>query len=141
MPVLSTADALAFIASAPRTGKLATVRKDGSPHVVPVWVAVDGDEIVFNTGRDSAKAKAMVRDPRVSLCFDDETPPFTFVTVAGTVTLTSDLDEMLHWATIIGGRYMGADRADEYGRRNAVPEELLVRVTPTRVVGVKDIAD
>ena len=141
MPALSTADALAFIASAPRTGKLATVRKDGSPHVVPVWVAVDGDEIVFNTGRDSAKAKAMVRDPRVSLCFDDETPPFTFVTVAGTVTLTSDLDEMLRWATIIGGRYMGADRADEYGRRNAVPEELLVRVTPTRVVGVKDIAD
>lgn len=141
MPALSTADALAFIASAPRTGKLATVRKDGSAHVVPVWVAVDGDEIVFNTGRDSAKAKAMVRDPRVSLCFDDETPPFTFVTVAGTVTLTSDLDEMLRWATIIGGRYMGADRADEYGRRNAVPEELLVRVTPTRVVGVKDIAD
>ena len=141
MPALSTADALAFIASAPRTGKLATVRKDGSAHVVPVWVAVDGDEIVFNTGRDSAKAKAMVRDPRVSLCFDDETPPFTFVTVAGTVTLTSDPAEMLHWATIIGGRYMGADRADEYGRRNAVPEEVLVRVTPTRVVGVKDIAD
>jgi hypothetical protein len=74
---MSTADALAFIAERPRTAKLATVKPDGSPHVVPVWVAVDGEELVFMTGRDTAKGRAMARDPRISMCFDDESPPFS----------------------------------------------------------------
>jgi hypothetical protein len=36
---------------------------------------------------------------------------------------------------------MGADRADEYGRRNGVPPELVVRVTPTRIIAKMDIAN
>lgn len=44
-------------------------------------------------------------------------------------------------ATRIGGRYMGADRADEYGRRNAVSPEQLVRVTPTRILAKVEVAD
>ena len=134
-------EAFAFVAARARTAKLAVVRKDGSPHVAPVWVAVDGHELVFNTGRETLKGKAMRRDPRVSMCFDDEAPPFAFVTVRGTVEITDDLDEMLEWATRIGGRYMGEDRADEYGRRNAVPGELLVRLTPERIVGMSGVAD
>ena len=87
------------------------------------------------------KGRAIRRDPRVAMSFDDETPPFAFVTVAGTADVIDDLDELLRWATIIGGRYMGEDQAERYGRRNAVPEELLVAVTPTRVTGAVDIAD
>jgi hypothetical protein len=45
------------------------------------------------------------------------------------------------WAARIGGRYMGADRAEEFGARNGVPGELLVRVTPERVVSARDVAD
>jgi hypothetical protein len=55
-------------------------------------------------------------------------------------TTSTDLDDLLTWATRIAGRYMGADRADEYGRRNAVPPEMVVRVTPTKVVAQKDVA-
>ena len=44
-------------------------------------------------------------------------------------------------ATAVGGRYMGADRAGEFGARNAVPGELVVRITPTHVVARADIAD
>jgi PPOX class probable F420-dependent enzyme len=131
----------AFIAASPRTAKLATVRRDGSPHVVPVWVVVDGRELVFTVGEASVKAKMMRREPRVSMCFDDETPPFTFVSLDGTVTITEDLDELLVWATRIGSRYMGADRADAFGRRNAVPGELLVRFHPTRIVGHAAVSD
>ena len=134
-------EAFAFVAARARTAKLAVVRKDGSPHVAPVWVAVDGHELVFNTGRDTLKGKAMRRDPRVSMCFDDEAPPFAFVIVAGTVTFDDDPDELLRWATTIGGRYMGEERAEEYGRRNAVPGELLVRLTPTKVIGESGVAD
>ena len=83
-----------FVAATPaRTAKLAIVRKDGSPHVAPVWVELDGDDIVFMTSADTVKGKAILRDPRVSLCFDDERPPFSFVSIAGTASLSTDPDE------------------------------------------------
>ena len=131
-----------FVAALPaRTAKLAVVRADGSPHVAPVWVDLDGDDIVFMTAADTIKGKAVLRDPRVSLCFDDETPPFAFAIVNGTATTSTDPDELLAWATRIGGRYMGAEQADAYGRRNAVPPEMVVRVRVTRVVAKVDVAD
>ena len=131
----------AFVAALPaRTAKLAIVRADGSPHVAPVWVDLDGDDIVFMTSADTVKGKAILRDPRVCLCFDDERPPFSFVTVAGTATTSTDPGELLTWATRIGGRYMGADQAQAYGQRNAVPPEMVVRVRPTKVTAKVDVA-
>jgi hypothetical protein len=130
-----------FVDAVPaRTAKLATVRADGRPHVTPVWVARDGDDLLFTTHETSLKGKAIARDPRVCLCFDDEAPPFSFVMVEGTATTSRDPDQLLHWATSIAGRYMGGDRADEYGRRNGVRGELLVRVTPTNVVARRGVA-
>jgi PPOX class probable F420-dependent enzyme len=131
-----------FVGQSPaRTGKLAVTRADGSPHVTPIWVVLDGDQVVFTTGGDSLKAKAIRRDPRVCICWDDDRPPFAFATVFGTAELIDDLDTVRHWATVIGGRYMGADRAQEYGERNGVPTELTVRVTVTRVLAAYDVAD
>jgi PPOX class probable F420-dependent enzyme len=130
-----------FVSEQPaRTAKLAVVRADGSPHVAPIWVALDGSEIVFTTSAATIKGKAVLRDPRVCLCWDDERPPFSFVTVAGTATVVDDQAELLRWSTLIAGRYMGQDRADEYGR-NAVPPEMLVRVTPTKIVAKVDVAN
>lgn len=131
-----------FVSALPaRTAKLAIVRKDGSPHVAPVWVDLDGDEIVFMTSADTIKGKAILRDGRVSLCWDDEAPPFSFVTVAGTTTTSTDPDDLLRWGTRIAARYMGADQAEAYGRRNAVPPEMVVRVTPTAVSAKVNVAD
>ena len=139
---MSRDEALQFIASLPaRTAKLATVRADGRPHVAPIWIALDGDQILFNTGENTAKGKAIRRDPRVALCFDDERPPFSFVVYEGEAEIVDDPDQLLLWATEIARRYMGDELAEQYGRRNAVPGELLVRVTPTRISGVADIAD
>lgn len=139
---LSEAEWLAFVTFGTRTAALATVRRDGRPHVAPIWFVLDDDDtVVFTTGADSVKGKTLQRDPRVSLSVDDSTPPFTFVLIEGLATLSRDLDEMLGWATKIGGRYMGVDQADVFGRRNAVEGELLVRVAPTRVIARKNIAD
>ena len=90
----------------PRTAKLAIVRYDGSPHVAPVWVDVDGETIVFMTSAESVKGKAILRDPRVALCWDDELPPFSFLSIAGSATTSTDPEQLLYWATRIGGRYM-----------------------------------
>ncbi len=137
---LSPSDALDWAFAKPRTAKLGTVSPSGAPHVAPIWVARDGDRIVFNTGRDSAKGRAIARDPRVSLCFDDEAPPFGFVQVQGRAEIVDDDAAKLEWATRIGGRYMGEEVGEQFGRRNAVPEELLVVVTPTKIIGFTDMA-
>ncbi|WP_328940536.1 PPOX class F420-dependent oxidoreductase [Streptomyces sp. NBC_00250] len=130
-----------FVSEGTRTGKLATVRDDGSPHVVPVWFLLDGDEFVFNTGKDTVKGRNLARDGRVSLCVDDDTPPFAFVSLSGHAELSENTAELRHWAGRIGARYMGEDRADEFGERNAVPGELLVRVRIHKVVAQAGVAD
>jgi hypothetical protein len=63
------------------------------------------------------------------------------VLVQGTAAWSDDLDDMLGWATKIGARYMGADRAEEFGRRNAVPGEILVRLIPARIVAKANVSD
>lgn len=137
-----------FVEALPaRTCKVAVTRLDGSPHVAPVWVDLDRgggpdgeDQVVFMTSADTLKGKSILRDGRVALCFDDERPPFAFVTIAGSATTSTDADDLLTWGTRIGGRYMGAEHAEAYGRRNAVPPEMVVRVTPTRVTAKIDVA-
>jgi PPOX class probable F420-dependent enzyme len=130
-----------FLLEGTRTGKLAVSRVDGRPHVTPTWFTLDGDELVLTTAETSVKAKAIRRDPRVAMCVDDQEPPYSYVLVEGTATLSDDLDELRRCATAVGGRYMGPDRADEFGARNAVPGELLVRITPTHIIARAEIAD
>jgi PPOX class probable F420-dependent enzyme len=130
-----------FMLDRSRTAVLATVRADGRPHAAPIWFDLDGDTLVFTTGESTVKGHNMRRDPRVSLCIDEEEPPFHFVLIQGTSELTAGDPDLLYWATRIGGRYMGVDRAGEYGRRNAVEGELLARVTPQKIVAYKNISD
>jgi PPOX class probable F420-dependent enzyme len=124
----------AFLLVGTRTANVATVRIDGRPHVTPVWFVLDGDDIIFNTGATSVKGRTLRRDPRVSLSVDDATPPYSFVVIEGIAEISDDLDAMLPWSTAIGGRYMGTDQAEQFGRRNAVEGELLVRVHPQRTI-------
>ena len=134
-------DVIAFLSEGTRTGMLGYVAADGRPLVAPVWFVVEDGQLVFNTGKDTAKGRALGRDPRVVVCVDDPHPPFSFVQVQGIATLSEDPDDLVAVATKTGGRYMGADKADEYGRRNGVPGELVVRVRPTKVINVFDLAE
>ena len=138
---MSKDEYLAFLSQGTRTGKLATFRRDGRPHVVPVWFVLDGEILVFTTGAQTVKGRRILLDPRVALCVDDERPPFSFVTVEGLAEATDNPPEMLEWSTRIAGRYMGEALAETYGKRNAVDGELLVRVTPTKVIAIKALAD
>ncbi len=131
----------AFVSQGTRTGKLSTVRADGSPHVAPIWFLLDGDDLVFNTGKDTVKGRNIARDGRVALCVDDDAPPFAFVVLQGRAELSEDLEQVRHWAARIGGRYMGEDRAEEFGARNGVPGELLVRVRVDKVLAYAAVSD
>jgi PPOX class probable F420-dependent enzyme len=129
-----------FLMHGTRTAKVATTMRSGQPHVMPVWFVLDGEEIVFNTGANSVKGRNLRRDPRIALVVDDDVAPYGFVHIRGHVEISEDMDELLRFATEIGARYMGRDRAEEFGRRNAVPGELLVRVHAERVIAETDVA-
>ena len=122
------------------TGKLATVKKDGSSHVVPIWFVLDyrNNEdkigtIFFTTFVGSVKAENIQRDNRISMCIDDQTPPFTFVTIHGTAKLYPyKQKEVLKWATRIAKRYMGKNDSKAYGERNSGEGAVLVQIKPTK---------
>ncbi|MBT2377734.1 pyridoxamine 5-phosphate oxidase [Streptomyces sp. CB00316] len=131
----------AFLSEGTRTAKVSTVRTDGSPHVAPVWFLLDGDSLVFNTGRKSVKGRNLERDGRVSLCVDDDRPPYAFAVVQGRAELSEDPEELLRWATRIAERYVGPEAAEEFGRRNGVAGELVVRVRIDKVIALAGLAD
>jgi len=139
---MDEAEVRSFLRHPVRTATVATTRKDGRPHAAPVWYDVDDDgTIVFNTGATTVKGHAIRRTGEVALVVQDDQPPFSFVMIEGPAAWSDDLDDVRVWAARIGGRYMGADRAEEYGARNGVPGELVVRVTPVRVTSAADLAD
>ena len=140
MASLSDAAVRDFLSHGTRTGKLGFLAASGRPLVAPVWFVVEGDSLVFNTGRDTVKGRALARDQRASLCVDLEEPPYAFVQVQGVAELSEDPDELVRTATAIAARYMGAGRATEFGQRNAVPGELVVRLRPARVLANFDVA-
>lgn len=131
-----------FLLQGTFTGKLGTINKNGSPHIVPIWFILDNkDHILFTTGDTSVKAKNIQRDNRVRLCIDDQVPLFSFVTIDGNAEIISNKPtEIYKWAKIIAARYMGNDKAEEYGKRNSSEGEFLIKIKPTKVIGQKDIA-
>jgi PPOX class probable F420-dependent enzyme len=124
----------AFLSARTRTGKLAYTGADGRPLVTPIWFIVEDGDLIFNTAKESAKGKALARDPRTTICVDLEEPPYGFVQVQGNAELSEDLGELVRTATAIAARYMGEDRAEDFGKRNGVPGELVVRLRPTKVI-------
>lgn len=130
----------AFVTRGAPTGRFATVGADGTPNISPVWYVFDGEDFLFTTGAATAKVRNLRRSPRASLCVADDSPPFAYVEVRGDVTFSDDLDDLLDVATRAGARYMGAAKAEEFGKRNAVPGELVVRLHPTKVIAYGDVA-
>ncbi|MFF7208966.1 PPOX class F420-dependent oxidoreductase [Streptomyces sp. NPDC008238] len=131
----------AFVSAGTRTGKLATTRADGTPHVAPVWFLLDGDDVVFNTGKATVKGRNITRDGRIALCVDDDRPPFAYVVLQGRTEVSEDPGPLREWATRIAARYMGDDVAEAFGARNGVPGELLVRMRIDKVLAESGVAD
>jgi PPOX class probable F420-dependent enzyme len=142
MKTMTAEEARRFLLDIPRTGKLASTREDGRPHVTPVWFDLDGEVLVFTTWHQSLKTKNLQRSPTISLCVDDEKPPYAYVIFEGTVKFVDVTEEeRLYWATRIATRYMGEELGVTFGKRNGVPGELIVRATPTKIIAHKGIAE
>jgi PPOX class probable F420-dependent enzyme len=148
MSEMSKTEIRRFLKKDTFTGKLATVKKDGSPHVVPIWFVLDyqndkdtSGNIYFTTFSGSVKAENIQRDNRISICIDDQTPPFSFVAIYGTAKLYPyKQKEVLKWATRIAQRYVGKKDSKAYGKRNSGEGAILVQIKPKKITAEKDVA-
>lgn len=108
---------------------LATLNPDGSPQTSVVWIARDGDDLLFSTLRDRAKARNLARDPRASVSVWSSDNEESYAEIRGTVTIVEDVDRAL--ANTLARKYHGRDfPADAPGQVRVV-----LRLTPTKVTG------
>src|SRR5713226_7714229 len=112
---MSHSEIISFLEQGTQTAKVATVNKNGTCHIVPVWFILDGNDIIFSTGKESTKGKHLLHDNRVTICVDDQTPPYSFVTIFGNAELTEEQpQELVKWTTRIAKRYVGEENAERY---------------------------
>lgn len=136
---MSPDEARAFLAEGRRTAKVATVRADGMPHVVPLWFVVDGDDLVLATGGGTAKVRHLRASPKVAVCVEDDRPPYAFVTVFGEARLQQRPPDLLVWTTRIAARYVRDAQAEAVGRRHAEWDDTLIRVPLTQMIARAEI--
>ena len=139
MALITDPEVSAFLQAGTRTGKLSYTGADGRPLVAPVWFIIEDGRVVFNTGKETAKGRALARDSRATLCVDLEEPPYAYVQVQGDAELSEDPGELLRTATAIAARYVGMESAEKFGKRNGAPGELVVRLQPTKVLATFDV--
>jgi len=114
---------------------LATLGPAGEPVLTPIWYLYRDGRILMRTGAQSIKALNAARDPRVTICVQDERPPYKSVTVHGKASIEPAQEGM---GTDIARHYLGAVGGAVYVRttREAVEqsEEITLAVTPERVL-------
>ena len=112
---------------------LATLMGDGSPHVAPVWVDIEGDTILINTAEGRVKEKNVKRDKRVALSIFDHQNPYHMVSIRGIVTdiTTEGADKHIDK---LAKKYFGLD---EYPYRTPDEKRIIVKIKPEKIHHMK----
>jgi PPOX class probable F420-dependent enzyme len=127
---MSPADREQFLADL-HVGVLSIERADGPPLTVPIWYMYEpGGELWFLTELDSLKGRLLQKSMRFSLCAQSETPPYKYVTVEGTATI-SEADQELH-SRPMAHRYLGVKQGDRYVDSGSDSNSVRVATTPDR---------
>lgn len=121
----------AFLAQ-PRVAAVATIDPDGQPHVVPTWYEYDGGQIVFHTGRQSRKYRNLRRDPRLTFCCEDRTPPYKAAVVKGRATWEERADD--DGTRRMAVHYLGETLGNRYADSLKGSVVVVVRVHPEKVL-------
>lgn len=114
----------------PVIANVATVGSDGSPHVTPVWVDIDGDDVMINTAEGRAKTRNLRRSARVGISVVDPKDPYRVVSLQGSVAdiTTDDADAHIDR---LARKYLGVDA---YPMRQPGEQRVKVRIRPERVL-------
>jgi PPOX class probable F420-dependent enzyme len=117
--------------AAPYIAVVATVHRNGAPHLTPNWYRYDGKVLTLITRTDRLKYHNLQRDPRISVCIYDPPVASNYVVISGTATC-SDQDIWDEARRIIE-RYRAPEEVDDYLARWKTEPRVLVTVTPERV--------
>lgn len=140
MRVMTEQQWRAFISEGVRYGKLSTVRKNGRPHIAPLWFVPDGDGLLFTTGINTVKGRNLARSGYAALLVHDDRTPYRYVSIEGPVSISQDRQETLRWAIAVARRYVGPGKAEELGTNNVtVNNEVGVRLTVEKVTALDEL--
>lgn len=109
---------------------VATLRKDGTPHITPVWVDVDGDEVVLNSARGRRWPENLRRDERVTLAVPNWQNPYEYVAIRGRLATITEDGADAH-IDAMAKKYLGQDA---YPFRQPGEQRIIVRIRPERVI-------
>ena len=111
---------------------IATLSKDGSPHVTPVWTELVDDLIFINTFETSAKNRHITIDKRIALSIVEQTNPFSMVTIKGKVIeqTTEGADEHLKR---LAKKYLGIGK---YYYRKPNHKRIILKIQPEKIMGL-----
>lgn len=110
---------------------VATIRRDGTPHLTTTWYRWDGEAFWLSTNRDRAKYAHLRRDARLSLLVDDP-PRETSVAAYGRAEFAAFDDEAYSGALAIVRRYV--DDPEGYLAEREGEPRVLIRMRPERLV-------
>ena len=113
----------------PVLASLATIAADGSPQITPLWIDVDGDDLLINTARGRAKERNLARSPRVAVCVIDPDDPYNVLAVHGTVIEITAEGADAH-IDFLAQKYLGVD---SYPNRTADEVRVKVRIRTDRI--------
>ncbi len=123
MPDILSPKARELIAR-PVLASLTTLNPNGSPQVTPIWVDLDGDDLLFNTAEGRVKARNLHRDPRVAVSVIDPEDPYNVVALRGSVAdITTDGADA--HIDSLAKKYLGVDT---YPMRSEGEVRIKVRV-------------
>lgn len=108
---------------------LATIMKDGSPQVSPVWADYDDNHILVNTAEGRIKHKNILRDPRVAISIVDQNNPLDVAIIRGKVVETIPDYDYKH-ADRLAKKYMGKEM---YPFRTKGEKRTILKIRPERV--------
>jgi PPOX class probable F420-dependent enzyme len=121
---------MAYLA-APHIAVVATVSRNGTPHLTPNWYRYNGKVLTLITRTDRLKYLNLQRDNRISVCIYDPPVASNYVVISGTATC-SDQD-IWDGARRIIERYRSPNEVDDYLARWQTEPRVLVTVTPERI--------
>ena len=111
-------------------GHLATVMKDGTPQVTPVWVDYDGTHVRFNSAKGRLKDKNARRNPHVAISVQDPENPYRYITVRGDIVEVTENGADAHIDSL-AKKYMGQDK---YPFRAPGEVRVTYKIKPMRVL-------
>lgn len=112
---------------------VATIGRDGHPHLTVTWLDRDGDELLYSTTTDRVQGKNLARDPRISVLINPPDNPYVYAEIRGTATLTPDPDMVV--GNRISRKYTGKPYAEFNPDAVHDGPRVSVRITPTRITG------